>query len=40
MSAFEVTIISSRPHMHLQGRHLKTVINRRQLLQLLRSTGL
>lgn len=24
-----VTIISSSPHMHLQGRHLKTVINRK-----------
>jgi hypothetical protein len=23
-----VTIISSAPHMHLQGRHMKTVINR------------
>jgi mono/diheme cytochrome c family protein len=24
----DVTIISSTPHMHLQGRHMKTVINR------------
>lgn len=24
----DVTILSSTPHMHLQGRHLKTVINR------------
>ena len=24
-----VTIISSSPHMHLQGRHMKTVINRK-----------
>lgn len=29
INAAPVTIISSSPHMHLQGRHMKTVINRK-----------
>lgn len=29
MNPGPVTILSSSPHMHLQGRHLKTVINRK-----------